>query len=87
VGIFRARPGLTVDERFLLSDQEMNTLSCPWHHNLTAAIASFRVAKALRTNPGSRERINTFRWQGSARFEWSSQQLMDLGLMEPGQWF
>ncbi len=48
---------------------------------------SFRTAKALRTNPGSRDAIATFHWHNSVRFGWNSQQLMDLGLMEPGQWF
>ena len=72
---------------FTLNDEEMNTYSCRWHHNLTAAVCSFRTAKALRTNPGSRHAIPTFRWPNSVRFDWTSQQLMDLGLMEPGQWF
>jgi uncharacterized protein YcgI (DUF1989 family) len=70
-----------------MSEAEYNTVSCPWHHNLTAAVCSFRVAKALRRNPGSRAAITAFRWHNSVRFDWSSQMLMDLGLMEPGQWF
>lgn len=69
------------------TNEELNTFACPWHHNLTAAIVSFRTAKALRTNPSSRYEIDSFRWYNSTPFEWSSQQLMDLGLMEPGQWF
>lgn len=87
IGLFRARPGLRVsaDHRFNIA--EYNTYSCPWHHNLTAAIGSFRVAKALASNPGSRDRIEGFTWRSSHRFDWSSRQLMDLGLMEPGQWF
>ena len=28
-----------------------------------------------------------FTWHNSTRFEWHSRQLLDLGLMEPGQWF
>jgi hypothetical protein len=48
---------------------------------------SFRTAKALRSNAGSMFDIRDFRWHNSVRFEWHSQQLMDLGLMEPGQWF
>ncbi len=87
IALFRAKPGLTLRPDHTLSDEEMNTFSCPWHHNLTAAICSFRVAKALRLNPGSRDAIRSFRWHGSERFRWHSQQLMDLGLMEPGQWF
>lgn len=87
ISLFRARPGLRLAPDFTLNDDEMNTFACPWHHNLTAAVCSFRTAKALRTNPGSRHAIQTFRWRNSAPFQWHSQQLMDLGLMEPGQWF
>lgn len=87
VGLFQSQPGLTLREDHTLSDEEMNTYSCPWHHSLTAAICSFRVAKALRTNPGSRHDITDFRWHKSTQFHWSSLQLMELGLMEPGQWF
>jgi hypothetical protein len=87
IALFRAKPGLKLLEDFTLSDEEMNTYACPWHNNLTCAIASFRTAKALRANPGSRFTINTFLWQNSVPFEWHSQQLMDLGLIEPGQWF
>jgi hypothetical protein len=87
ISLFRAEAGLRMAPDFTLSEEERNTLSCPWHHNLTAAVCSFRTAKALRANPGSREAIPTFRWQGSTPFRWQSQQLMDLGLMEPGQWF
>lgn len=87
ISLFKARPGVTLLPDFTLSDQEMNTYSCQWHHNLTAAVCSFRTAKALRTNPGSRHAIPTFRWPNSVKFDWQSRQLMDLGLIEPGQWF
>ena len=87
IALFRAAPGLTLRPDHTFSVEEYNTYACPWHHNLTAAIASFRVAKALKYNPGSTYDIPTFRWSNSVPFDWSSQQLMDLGLMEPGQWF
>lgn len=87
IGLFRAKPGLELRAGHTLSEPELNTHSCPWHHNMTAAICSFRTAKALRANPGSRQAIDTFRWHGSVPFEWRAQQLLDLGLMEPGQWF
>ncbi|MDO5605887.1 MAG: hypothetical protein Q4G25_12080 [Paracoccus sp. (in: a-proteobacteria)] len=87
IALFRSQPGLRLlgDHRF--SDEEYNTYSCPWHHNLTAAIASFRVAKALARNPASRAEISGFTWRNSRPFRWNAQQLMDAGLMEPGQWF
>lgn len=87
IAIFRARKGLTLREDHTFNDEEYNTYSCPWHHNITAAIGSFRTAKALKTNAGSAFDIDSFRWHNSVPFEWHSQQLLDLGLMEPGQWF
>jgi len=67
--------------------EEYNTYSCPWHNNLTASVASFRAAKALKSNAGSKYDIPTFMWHNSVPFEWHSKQLLDFGLMEPGQWF
>ena len=85
--LFRATPGLKMLDDGSFSEFEHNTISCPWHNNITAATASFRTAKALRRNPGSRHQIDTFYWENSEPFKWTSQQLMDLGLIEPGQWF
>lgn len=87
IALFRARKGLRLNPDHTFNDAEYNTYACPWHHNLTAAICSFRTAKALRRNPGSAFDIHTFRWHNSTPFEWHSSQLLDLGLMEPGQWF
>jgi len=87
IAMFRAKPGLKILPGHVFNDEEYNTYSCPWHHNITLAIASFRTAKALKTNAGSTFEISTFKWHNSVEFEWKSQQLLDLGLMEPGQWF
>ena len=87
ISLFRSKPDLVLRPDFTFSDEEYNTYACPWHHNITTAIASFRTAKALRSNAGSRFDIQNFLWHNSTPFEWHSQQLMDLGLMEPGQWF
>jgi hypothetical protein len=87
ISLFLAKRGLTMRDDHTLSDEEYNTYACPWHNNITSAIASFRTAKALKTNPGSTFDIQTFRWHNSTPFEWHSRQLLDLGLMEPGQWF
>ncbi|MEO9684405.1 MAG: hypothetical protein ABJF76_12085, partial [Tateyamaria sp.] len=87
ISLFRTKPGLKIDADHTFNDEEYNTYSCEWHHNLTSAICSFRTAKALKLNPGSTYDIETFKWHNSARFEWHSRQLLDLGLMEPGQWF
>ncbi len=87
ISLFRAAPGLALRDDHTFSNEEYNTYACPWHHNITATICSFRTAKALKANPGSKYDIDTFKWHNSAPFEWHSRQLLDLGLMEPGQWF
>jgi hypothetical protein len=87
IALFQAKPGLRLRPDHTFSDEEYNTYACPWHNNLTVAIISFRTAKALKTNAGSAFDIPTFKWHNSVPFEWNSQQLLDLGLMEPGQWF
>ena len=87
IAVFRTKPGLMLRPDHTFSDEEYNTYACKWHNSPTAAIGSFRVAKSLRRNPGSRRAITTFLWSNSTPFEWTSRQIMDLGLMEPGQWF
>lgn len=87
IALFKAKKDLALQPDHTFNEAEYNTYSCPWHHNMTAAICSFRAAKALKSNAGSTFAIPTFRWRNSIPFEWSSRQLLDLGLIEPGQWF
>lgn len=87
IGLFRAYKGLELQADHTFNDPEYNTYSCPWHHNISASVCSFRTAKALMNNPGSKHAIPHFWWKNSEPFQWSSNQLMQLGLMEPGQWF
>lgn len=87
IAFFKAQKGLRLDGSGLFNEPELNTVTCPWHHSMTFCVASFRVAKSLVNNPGSTYEIETFMWDRSVRFERTSQQLLNLGLMEPGQWF
>ncbi|WP_108485005.1 hypothetical protein [Oceaniglobus ichthyenteri] len=87
ISLFRAARGLELRPDHTFNIAEYNTYACPWHNNLTAAICSFRTAKALKANPGSAPDIVAFKWRNSVAFTWRPQQLLDLGLMEPGQWF
>lgn len=87
ISCFRAKSGLVMLPDRTFNDPEYNTIACPWHNSLTAAVGSFRTAKALRRNPGSRQTVAGFHWRQSEKFNWHAQQLLDLGLIEPGQWF
>jgi hypothetical protein len=87
VGLFQARAGLEFDAGLRLNDPEMNTIACPWHNSLTVAVASFRAAMALRHNPGSTAAARDLMAPQSRHFDWTSRQLLEMGLLEPGQWF
>ena len=87
ISLFKASKGLEISPDLRLNNPELNTIACEWHNNLTIATMSFRVSKALMHNPGSADEIETFHWGGSEKFTWTSTQLMDLGFIEPGQWF
>lgn len=87
IALFKSDPDLTMDTDGYFNISEYNTISCPWHHNTTLALCSFRTAKSLKTNPDSSFAIDTFLWSQSTKFLWNSQQLMDYGFIEPGQWF
>jgi len=86
-GPVSGRSWLNFQPDFTVNLPEFNTISCPWHHNIIAAVGSFWAAKSLRRNPGSRNAISSFQWLGSEQFKWHSRHLMALGFMEPGQWF
>ncbi|MFT6073843.1 MAG: hypothetical protein ACJAZ1_000754 [Yoonia sp.] len=43
-------PGLKCRRHRSFNIAKYNIFSCPWHNNLTAAVASFHTAKALRHN-------------------------------------
>ncbi|NHX28036.1 hypothetical protein HA397_29320, partial [Escherichia coli] len=60
IALFRAVPGLVLRPDHTFNTEEYNTYSCPWHHNLTAAVCSFRTAKALKVNAGSTFDIRRF---------------------------
>lgn len=87
VCLFRARTGMTMADDFTMSDQEYNTYQGQWHNALTAAMVSHRTAKSLSQNPSSRSEITDLTWRHSVTWSGHSKQLLDLGLIEAGQWF
>lgn len=84
--LFRADEGARLDDDLWLTDQERDTISCPWHANPTMALMSFRRTRRLLSHPNFRSAIDTLSWPNSRRFEWRSGQLSAMGLIEAGQW-
>ena len=87
VGLFKSKPGLQLHPDDTFNEPEYNTYTGLWHNSPSAAILSFRAAKALLINAASCAAIDRFDWPHSVPFKWHSEQLLALGLMETGQWF
>lgn len=85
--VFRADRGIEIGPEMRFDAVDYASVSCEWHHNPTGAVMSLRRARALMTNPGFAGVRDRLVWAGSRRFEWSSAQLLELGMIEPGQWF
>lgn len=84
--LFRADPEAPIREDFWFANDEYNAISCPWHNNPTFALMTVRRAAALRSHPNFNKAVKTLMWPCSTRFEWSSEQLLGLGMIEAGQW-
>ena len=85
--LFRATKGVWLDRKYLFEDVEYASVSCKWHHNPTAAMMSLRRARRIMAHPRFHEVRGKLIWSGSEPFAWNSQQLLELGMIEPGQWF
>lgn len=87
IPLIKSQTGLEWIDDMSVNIDESNTYAAPWHHSSTVTLCSFRAAKYLRTNPEPARNIDSFIWGRSVPFDQSSEQLMRLGFMEPGQWF
>ena len=48
---------------------------------------SLRRAYRVLAHPAFAGVAGDLVWQGSTRFDWTSRQLLEMGMIEPGQWF
>ena len=85
--LIKADAGLTLDRFWRFGAPEMDSVACPWHNSPTGAVMSLRRAYRIVAHPGFPDVADDLIWQGSVRFEWSSRQLLERGMIEPGQWF
>lgn len=84
---FRVARGMTVDETFRQGDPKADGLSGAWHRSPTMAVMSFRTARALLSQPEVAADPPDLAWSGARSWGWSSGELLDAGVIEPGQWF
>ncbi|MEM7176982.1 MAG: hypothetical protein AAF503_04695 [Pseudomonadota bacterium] len=85
--LFRASRSARIGRDLIFDDPAYRTVSAPWHHSPTGAVMSLRRARHLISHPGFIALQDKLMWEGSVPFDWRSAQLLDLGMIEPGQWF
>ncbi len=85
--LVRAERGMAMTEDLHFTDPAFSSVSCPWHRSPTAAMMSLRSARRITAHPAFAAQRDSLIWHGSVPFEWTSRQLLDLGMIEPGQWF
>ncbi len=85
--LYRSDPEVPLGPELRFAKLAYASVSCPWHHNPTGAVMSLRRARQLFANPGFEAVRRKLVWAGSRPFDWSSAQLLELGMIEPGQWF
>ncbi|MEM6624089.1 MAG: hypothetical protein AAF674_17845 [Pseudomonadota bacterium] len=85
--LFRASKGVHMGRDFRFLDPDYAAVACPWHNSPTGALMSLRRAYRVMAHPDFGDARSRVTWQGSRRFDWHSGQLLELGMIEPGQWF
>ena len=85
--LFLPHPNLKMQSDFRFESAEYETAHARWHRSPTTVTASIRAYKYLREQNNAEEIIGNLRFRGSSPYQKRAQQFMELGFMEPGQWF
>ena len=85
--VFRAQKGIYLNAAMVFDDLDYASVSCPWHHSPTGAVMSFRRTRRIMAHQNFGPLRSKLQWDGSRAFAWSSRQLLEEGMIEPGQWF
>jgi len=85
--LLKVAPGVQLDREMLFGQTEYDSVSCPWHHSTTGAVMTMRRAHRILAHPNFPPVADNLMWLGSVRFQGTSRQLLELGMIEPGQWF
>ncbi|MEM1160770.1 MAG: hypothetical protein AAGJ28_07535 [Pseudomonadota bacterium] len=82
-----AQKGVHLNREMLFGEVEYDSISCPWHHNPTGAVMSLRRSARIMAHPNFPDVAHSLIWAGTTKWDWTSRQLLELGMIEPGQWF
>lgn len=85
--LFRAERGVHLDDAMIFEDLDYASVSCPWHNSPTGAVMSLRRTRRIMAHPHFAQMRGKLEWSGTEPFSWHSRQLLEHGMIEPGQWF
>lgn len=85
--LFLANRDVLLTRAYVFDLAEYNSVQCKWHHSPTAAMMTLRRSRRIMAHPQFHTVRGKLIWAGSERFDWTSRQLLELGMIEPGQWF
>ena len=85
--IFLAQQKLEMLHDFRFASRDYETAHANWHRSPTTVTASIRAYKYLRDHNKAEDIIGKLKYRGSAPYQKRARQFMELGFMEPGQWF
>lgn len=85
--MLRPARGVEIDRNLTFEHPDYASVSAPWHHSPTGAVMTLRRSWRIFAHPRFPELRRSLHWRGTTPFEWSSRQLLELGMIEPGQWF
>ena len=85
--LFRMNANAKLGPNFRFDSPEYEYAHAQWHNSPTTVTASLRAYKYLRELPEAENTIAQLKYSGSSPYQKRGQQFMELGFMEPGQWF
>lgn len=85
--LFLADKQVLIGRDMVFEADAYRSVSAPWHNSPTGAVMGLRRASHLLAAPGFDGVADRLLWEGSTPFAWHSAQLLDMGMIEPGQWF
>lgn len=85
--LFKAAHGVHLGQDMMFEDEDYASVSCPWHNSPTGAVMSLRRTRRIMAHPNFGPLRSKLEWRGTAPFHWTSTELMEDGMIEPGQWF
>ncbi|MEM7241260.1 MAG: hypothetical protein AAF429_03650 [Pseudomonadota bacterium] len=85
--IFFPQHKLRLLPNFNFSSLEYETAHAAWHRSPTTVTASIRAYKYLREHNRADDFIGNLKYKGSLPYQQRGRQFLELGFMEPGQWF